>query len=255
MQQKLLFIVLIVHLLGSCSSSESPQASTKEPVAERPLLLDNIDGLVQQQKLYAAHSALVHYRLQFPESHYQSRIDSLHYIIRQSFNAQQFDLTDTFSDLESGGIKLRKEVDDTKQRIFYHAPQSTLYVNEDAVQAYLSIPFDSTANPLLQFTVQNVSERRYQLTHLQFTLDGIVYPYLPERTYDDEGYGYYWQWFDDPIIDNNVQEVLEKVVTAKNAKVTLFFQQNYREEREITIQEKEALNTILIAWQQTNSTR
>jgi len=253
----LVFTLSIVVLFISCETSDGtkPIFNTNTNLIQEKIvsskdqiLLDNIKGLINQEDWYSAHSAIVNFKLRFPDSDFSNEITALTKEVRKSLLAQQI-FKNTHGEIitpyDSITKKLRKEKDEEKKRIFYHALESTPYINEDAVQAYLSIPLDSLTNPSLQFTVQNVSKLDYKLQYIQFSIDKTIYPYLPTNTFSDHGYGYYWQWFDDVVEDDKVLELLKKVAEAKETSITFFLEHNYKTTRKISKKEQEGLQDIL----------
>lgn len=253
-----LFLLINCYCLVNCQQSGRIPTTNDyintSPKEAQPYL-DSIKNLVETEKWYAAHTALIKFKSTFPQSNFQEEINTLNEKIRNAINipSQKLEANNQGERLMGATFrKLRKDRNELKQRTFYHDPSATPYLNEDAVQAYIAVPFDKSHIPKLHFTVQNLSKINYKIQYVQFEIDGIVYPYLPKETFADNRENYYWQWLDDEVETAKDLRLLEILSQAKDADITFYFQQNYKKIRSITLEEKQGLVNVLRAYETIN---
>lgn len=246
----------ILFLLVCCDNLSRDNEVGNIPIEAldnfRQGMLDTIAELVAAQNWYAAQRHIADFEYAFPEMKNSATLRALSQQVRASVNGHYS--TNDYS----GKIKTRYktavgnldfDIDKIKQRTFFHAPDATRFINENSVQAYLVMPFDTTAAPRLQFTVQHVSNQAHELQYIQIEADSLIYSYLPEDSYCGNDGALHWVWFDDNISNNEIASVLQKITRAEKVKIVLYFKENYRKEQLVSPQELAALSTILTSYE------
>lgn len=78
----------------------------------------------------------------------------------------------------------------------------------------------------------------------QFSIDGKAYEFIPQKTETDNGDGYIWEWFDEPIMTSEEVSLVKALASAKNAKIK-FIGRQYYDIKQIPKSELESIkNTI-----------
>ena len=117
-------------------------------------------------------------------------------------------------------FRTKKDEFSTDNVVFYYPKSAPIYINTNALYVYFNTTNDK-ANPL-RFRFQYHADDWLFIKIVEFSIDGILYMYVPREVQRDNDGGGTWEWFDDSIkINAYDMDLLIALSKAKNAKMKI----------------------------------
>ena len=141
---------------------------------------------------------------------------------------------------KSFNIKLDEFSNDNTK--WYTTKSAPKYSNANGIYCYFQTENGVPGN--FRFRVQYYDDDWLFFTHIQFSIDGKAYEYVPNSTNTDSGNGgYIWEWFDESV-KNSDKELINALANAKSAKIK-FVGRKYYDVKTITSGQIKAINETI----------
>ncbi len=135
-----------------------------------------------------------------------------------------------------------KDEFDPKGMTWIKPKSAPKYANRNALYCYFMRDDSGVSN--FRFRIQYYADDWLFFYKCQFSIDGKAYEFIPQKTETDNGDGYIWEWFDEPIMTSEEVSLVKALASAKNAKIK-FIGRQYYDIKQIPKSELESIkNTI-----------